>query len=428
MNIRCPVDIKDSNCRTDEENAALHLDIFDLIIWASDSLMEGIMRFENTKKFFVEDLLLDTGNYRFRAANDQKDCIKKIYDQNHDNFIRIMESIGKNDIVQPLIVYEKGSEYVVMDGNRRVAALKVLYNPAKYSPVSTLDAKAKELKSLGKAKFSEILAMCSADKDTIERTLYDIHAAGGGISQIGWNAYANAIYRYRHGLERGKKWYPTAVLLKIEEEFPDWTEFLTGEKFYETFARIFKAALTKGRISESVFSDKGINDNVEETLLNDLYNKSIIFLNAIKNKEISLSRGIGIYASKAGAEDFIENLSLSPDNEKIQGITELGMPERERPNIIKGNGDSSQIDSSSKGITLAADQNAIHREAVSKESEILQDNNFGKKEYGIQRSEMIDTKLKHLNNSKLLNLYNSLCVISVFKHPVLMYVGVWCFF
>jgi len=280
------------------------------------------MRFPNTEKFFVEELSLDEGNYRFRRAEDQKACIEKIYNQNPSYFKTLMESLGQDDLAQPLIVYQdKDGNNIVMDGNRRLAALKVLYDADKYYPASNLINRAKELKKLEKVDFKNILAMCSNDKSLIDKTIYDIHAAGGGITQIGWNAYANAVYRYRHGLEKGKKWYPTAILLKIEENYPEWTDFLTGEKFYETFARIFNAALKAGIISQNIFSEKGFNENITSDLITDTYDKSIKILNSINNKEISLSRKEGgIYASKSGVEAYLKAFSSSPDNEKLSSI------------------------------------------------------------------------------------------------------------
>jgi len=39
------------------------------------------MRFDDTKEFDVNDLSLDQGNYRFRKASDQRQCIEKYFNQ-----------------------------------------------------------------------------------------------------------------------------------------------------------------------------------------------------------------------------------------------------------------------------------------------------------------------------------------------------------
>lgn len=45
----------------------------------------------------------------------------------------------------------------------------------------------------------------------------------------------------------------------------------------------------------------------------------------------------------------------------------------------------------------------------------------------IQKSNSIEKKLSQLGNSKLVNLYRSLCVVSLVEHPILLYVGAWSF-
>ena len=92
------------------------------------------MRFNEVKKFKVDDLLLDQGNYRFKEAEDQKSCIVKIYSANPAYFKNIMLSIAQDNLGELLLVYKDGKKNIVLDGNRRLAALKVLNNPQEFSP------------------------------------------------------------------------------------------------------------------------------------------------------------------------------------------------------------------------------------------------------------------------------------------------------
>ncbi|WP_201342119.1 hypothetical protein [Abyssogena phaseoliformis symbiont] len=45
----------------------------------------------------------------------------------------------------------------------------------------------------------------------------------------------------------------------------------------------------------------------------------------------------------------------------------------------------------------------------------------------IDKSTELSKALGRVQNDKLLKLYNSLCIVSLRKHPVLMYIGAWSF-
>lgn len=366
------------------------------------------MRFQKIEKFGVDDLSLDEANYRFKAAADQTACVSKIYFASPSNFKNMMTSIAQEDLGEDLLVYQCKKENIVLDGNRRLAALKVLHNPDKYAPTVAIRDHAETLIKEHKVSFVGIRAQTSGDKSLILRTVYERHAAGQGKSRIGWSAYGAARFRYDQQIEEGNDWYSLALLLETERRHEEWTDFLDSSDYsHEVFRRIFKAALDKGVISQGIFSGRNqrIKTNVDKKLLADAIKKTVAFLTTMKNKDISLSRS-GKYADKASVDEYISQFSLSPDNVRSKP------PASAAPSLPAPNSSTTASAAPSDG--AAADNSAPF--------------SSDKKGNGIDASDEVSQRLTKLKSYKLSGLYRSLCTVSLQQHPQLLYVGAWSFF
>jgi len=82
----------------------------------------------------VDDLLLDLENPRIGTVEGQSEALEAIVRLNTQHFRNMMASIKANDLDPGDSFYviadeEEEGSYTVVDGNRRLAALKVLYNP-----------------------------------------------------------------------------------------------------------------------------------------------------------------------------------------------------------------------------------------------------------------------------------------------------------
>src|SRR5262245_40642842 len=84
----------------------------------------------------IDELLLDVRNPRHAQAKSQKDAIKKVLEEQRDKLVKLAESVVEQNGLSPLdrllVLDKKPSEngYVVLEGNRRIAALKILANPS----------------------------------------------------------------------------------------------------------------------------------------------------------------------------------------------------------------------------------------------------------------------------------------------------------
>ncbi len=353
------------------------------------------MRFDKIENFNVDDLHLDEGNYRFKKASDQKDCIEKIYSANPQYFKGLMKSIAEDDLGELLLVYRNKKENIVLDGNRRLAAIKVL-DSDKCAPVENLKTFAQALRTANKTKmdFSNIQAQVSDDKKLVLNTVYERHAAAkSGKARINWSAYAAARFRYDQKSDDTDEWHITALLLKAEEKRPSITDFLdSGDYSHEVFRRLMKAAFNKKIISTNIFSEKDqrIKNTAQKKLLDDAVSKAYKFLLAMKDKKLSLSRkDKKNYADKNRVTEFLSDYKLSPDNQRLDDAKS----------------------SSGHGVSEGKTQTTS-----------------GKGGNVIDESSAILQKLNKLKSKKLSGLYNSLCTISLIQHPALMYVGAWCFF
>ena len=81
----------------------------------------------------VEDLLLDLENPRTGTVDGQAEALEAVIRLNSQHFRNMMRSVKENDLDPGdsfyVIADEQDESFVVVDGNRRLAALKVLGNP-----------------------------------------------------------------------------------------------------------------------------------------------------------------------------------------------------------------------------------------------------------------------------------------------------------
>src|SRR4051812_17127841 len=87
-----------------------------------------------TKTINLNNLLVNTENYRFDAVASQKEAIDKMLNDQKDNLYTLAEHILKhglnpNNKVEVTASNHNKSEYIVLEGNRRTVTLKILNNP-----------------------------------------------------------------------------------------------------------------------------------------------------------------------------------------------------------------------------------------------------------------------------------------------------------
>ncbi|MDI6710457.1 MAG: ParB/Srx family N-terminal domain-containing protein [Bacillota bacterium] len=176
----------------------------------------------------IEELLLDTGNPRIRQGADQKDCLERILRRKR-TFMNLLRDIAEHGLtIEPIVVSRnEDGKWMVRDGNRRVAALKLLRDP-QWCPDEVLR---KEIERLTKKHPDNVLnavdCLASDDEEMILRYLELRHTgANDGVGQETWSALTKATFNLNHrGSDPNKR--ALQVLqwaeeqgLKINDDFP----------------------------------------------------------------------------------------------------------------------------------------------------------------------------------------------------------------
>lgn len=88
----------------------------------------------STRKIKVNDLLVNTENYRFEPVGSQKEAIDKMVNDQAEKLYNLAEHIIKkgfnpNDKIQVVLSNHDTTKYNVLEGNRRTVAIKLLNHP-----------------------------------------------------------------------------------------------------------------------------------------------------------------------------------------------------------------------------------------------------------------------------------------------------------
>jgi hypothetical protein len=151
----------------------------------------------STAKIKLDNLLINTENFRYETTNDQKEAINRMLEEQRAKLVNLAQHILKhglnpNDKIQVSPSSHTKSKYIVLEGNRRVLTLKLLENPDLIDDPSFSTIK----------KRFQTLRAADADKliDELECIVYDspeeayewikLKHTGqrDGIGTVAWNA------------------------------------------------------------------------------------------------------------------------------------------------------------------------------------------------------------------------------------------------
>ena len=95
------------------------------------------IKFNYLSNISINDLFLDNDNPRISSQLDEKSCVAAILKNNESKMLNLAEDIAKNGLHAENIIVSKpeddssGTKWIVRDGNRRIAAIKLLNEPGK---------------------------------------------------------------------------------------------------------------------------------------------------------------------------------------------------------------------------------------------------------------------------------------------------------
>lgn len=153
----------------------------------------------------IDQLLLDSENPRITNAANSRDALQKVLDDQGKKLAELAENIvdeGMSPIDRLLVIREKkGAEhFVTVEGNRRVAALKILANPSVLASLHLSAALQKRFERIAKGfdrtAVEPLDCFEVASRIEANKWIWLRHTGeNGGRGVVGWSGVAAARFR-----------------------------------------------------------------------------------------------------------------------------------------------------------------------------------------------------------------------------------------
>lgn len=153
----------------------------------------------------IDQLLLDSENPRNESAANQRDALQKVLDDQEDKLFVLAEDIveaGLSPMDRMLVLREKkdSGRFIVLEGNRRIAALKILSNPNMLASLHVKSSLQKRFEALSRRFVREeiepIACFEVADREEGNRWILLRHTGENeGRGVVGWSGLAASRFR-----------------------------------------------------------------------------------------------------------------------------------------------------------------------------------------------------------------------------------------
>lgn len=170
-----------------------------------------------TQSMSVKQLSLDAKNYRTVAQLDEVSAIHSLIDVEPEWFWAIMESLIDDGYLpnENIIVLQEGKKKVVKEGNRRIAAMKIIHGTVsaeEFSLPSHISEKLASLDRVWKKANAEVPCTIYAANEAVaaDRVVTLTHGKGEKAGRLRWSAVARA----RHNRDKSGSLEPALDLLE----------------------------------------------------------------------------------------------------------------------------------------------------------------------------------------------------------------------
>lgn len=183
-----------------------------------------------TKSLHVRKLTLDTRNFRTMPQTDEVAAIHALIAIDTDKFWALMESLIETGYLptENIIVLKEGRKHAVKEGNRRIAALKILHghiDSADFDLPTYIEEKLAALPPSWKKENAAVPCTIydPAEAATVDRIVALTHGKGEKAGRADWKAIARA----RHNRDMAQASEPG---LDLFEKFLSLTKKLTPDQ------------------------------------------------------------------------------------------------------------------------------------------------------------------------------------------------------
>jgi hypothetical protein len=167
----------------------------------------------------VGQLLLDTQNPRHEPVSSQREAIQSLIAAERQKLVVLANDIIENGIspIDLLLVVPKGKgRYTVVEGNRRLAAIRMIANPD-LADGTVIAAQMKRIAGRGESPDEVECAIVSSRDDATHWMELRHGGEAGGAAVVRWNTLAANRFSHRPGSQAAKA---ITLLEAVEEGYP----------------------------------------------------------------------------------------------------------------------------------------------------------------------------------------------------------------
>ncbi len=264
----------------------------------------------------IDQLLLDSSNPRIANPDSQRDALQALLDDQEEKLFALAEDIvdkGLSPIERLLVLRERpgSNRFIALEGNRRVAALKILVNPHVLTSLTLKASLQRRFEALAqgfdRGMVEPLACFEVADRDEGNEWIYLRHTGENeGRGVVNWTGVAAARFRGRE---------PALQALEFVKNYGNLTDeekTLAGNKFrISTLDRLLSSPEVRALIGLDVFDQKLRSGLPPDELIKPL--KRIVL--DVARKEIT-SRKLN---DKSAQIEYVKNLRSSdkPDLSRI---------------------------------------------------------------------------------------------------------------
>lgn len=279
------------------------------------------------QKVNITDLFLDSENIRLGIdiKSSQEALINDLF--SNENAMQVLESIATNGFFPdeiPVVVRD-GKKFIVIDGNRRLAALKVLGHP---EIVPAKENSVREIIKTTNTNIKEIEVVIAPNRDSISQFLASKHTQN---TRRPWRPLRQA-YFYKAQLERGKS------VKDLRNDYPtvDIGKFLRLINVHKVAKSI---QYDSDQITKKVHNERAFPASTIERLYEDKYVRDFLGFDFDGDGDIQVKIDKKEFEKgfKRLIQDVVEKVvdSRALNTEKNRKAYILNFPEADIPNKTK---------------------------------------------------------------------------------------------
>ena len=300
------------------------------------------------RKMKIRDLILWDENARFPDKyfnSDEKELIKYFLSKPDFKLKPLIEAIVKDfqyPQIEKFVVWNDDENYVVLEGNRRLTAYKLLINPD-----LTDDKSLKKFLIEQNSKISiddSFELECLITKERDEGFVYIDRKHANNNNEVNWQDVERANYNVRRGSSNQAELLKIGISKLVSElDLPEgMKEQVLGKNYVTTFFRIVTSTSAKRKYGFEILDDGQLN------VKNEKFNEELkIIVHRVLKKEDSEGNKVDSRSlnKKEKIEEFIKAVDskdvkkVDEDIEKnttvnIFGEENINLPSSNKPKVI----------------------------------------------------------------------------------------------